>query len=179
MTDKAIDPRYAPPPELSIVWYSDPVDVHRELWRSAAEENGMTVDELLDSSEFMGLDIDGNEISVSNQQAFEGMAEMGCWGWVDTESNTIHAWADKDADPEMVLHMLAHEIGHVTGVPDSDPLQEEMRAEQFGFVAKLALRMMDGRNQHGTGGSKANVPPPPPPPPPVRSRRDGEPPVTG
>lgn len=47
---------------------------------AAAEENGMTIDDLFDSSEFMELDIDGNEISVSNQQAFEGMDEMGCRG---------------------------------------------------------------------------------------------------
>lgn len=47
---------------------------------AAAEENGMTIDDLFDSSEFMGLDIDDNEISVSNQQVFEGMDEMGCRG---------------------------------------------------------------------------------------------------
>ena len=40
----------------------------------------MTIDDLFDSSEFMGLDIDDNEISVSNQQVFEGMDEMGCRG---------------------------------------------------------------------------------------------------
>ena len=58
---------------------------------AAAEENGMTIDDLFDSSEFMGLDIDDNEISVSNQQVFEGMDEMGCRGLVDTGSNTINA----------------------------------------------------------------------------------------
>lgn len=136
---------WAPPPDIHITWYDNPIDVHRELWRSAAEENGMTVDELLAKSEFSGLDDKGNEISISKERAFDGMAAMGCWGWVDTERNIIHAWADKDTDPESIIHMLAHEIGHATGHPDNDQFQEEMRAEQFGMVARLALKLMNDK----------------------------------
>lgn len=133
------DPR---PPELAMVWYDTPEAVHESLWLDEANEQGVTVKELLAGSEAGGLDQNGCEISFSNEEMLAGMRAMGCWGWVDTEENVIHAWVDAEVDPGMVAHFLAHEIGHVTGTPDPDPFLEEMRAEQFGFVTSQALRLM-------------------------------------
>ncbi|MDH0348121.1 hypothetical protein [Aeromonas dhakensis] len=130
------------PPELTITWYDSPEDVHNSLWGETAAEHGVTVGELLQGSEVGGLDENGQEVSVSQEQLLEGMRAMGCWGWVDTELNVIHAWMAPDADPGLVAHFLAHEIGHVTGHPDPDDFQEEMRAEQFGHVASQALRLL-------------------------------------
>ncbi|WCH25216.1 hypothetical protein [Aeromonas salmonicida] len=125
-----------------MIWYDTPEAVHESLWLDEANEQGMTVKELLAGSEAGGLDKNGCEISFSHEEMLAGMRAMGCWGWVDTEENVIHAWVDAEVDPCMVAHFLAHEIGHVTGTPDPDPFLEEMRAEQFGFVTSQALRLM-------------------------------------
>lgn len=145
------------PPELTITWYDSPEEVHRSLWSEAAAEYGVPVDELLQGTEVGALDENGQEVSVTQEQVLEGMRAMGCWGWVDTEQNVIHAWMAPDADPELVAHFLAHEIGHVTGHPDPDDFQEEMRAEQFGYVASQALRLLREAGRHHFAGLQARV----------------------
>lgn len=145
------------PPELTITWYDSPEEVHRSLWSEAAAEYGVPVDELLQGTEVGALDENGQEVSVTQEQVLEGMRAMGCWGWVDTEQNVIHAWMAPDADPELVAHFLAHEIGHVTGHPDPDDFQEEMRAEQFGYVASQALRLLREAGRHHFAGLQAKV----------------------
>lgn len=145
------------PPELTITWYASPEEVHGSLWSEAAAEHGVTVEELLQGTEVGALDENGQEVSVSQEQVLEGMRAMGCWGWVDTELKVIHAWMAPDADPGLVAHFLAHEIGHVTGHPDPDDLQEEMRAEQFGHVASQALRLLREAERHHFAGLQARV----------------------
>ena len=145
------------PPELTITWYDSPEEVHRSLWSEAAAEYGVPVDELLQGTEVGALDENGQEVSVTQEQVLEGMRAMGCWGWVDTEQNVIHAWMAPDADPELVAHFLAHEIGHVTGHPDPDDFQEEMRAEQFGYVASQALRLLREAGRYHFAGLQAKV----------------------
>lgn len=145
------------PPELTITWYASPEEVHGSLWSEAAAEHGVTVEELLQGTEVGALDENGQEVSVSQEQVLEGMRAMGCWGWVDTELKVIHAWMAPDADPGLVAHFLAHEIGHVTGHPDPDDFQEEMRAEQFGHVASQALRLLREAQRHHFAGLQARV----------------------
>lgn len=145
------------PPELTITWYDSPEEVHRSLWSEAAAEYGVPVDELLQGTEVGALDENGQEVSVTQEQVLEGMRAMGCWGWVDTEQNVIHAWMAPDADPELVAHFLAHEIGHVTAHPDPDDFQEEMRAEQFGYVASQALRLLREAGRYHFAGLQAKV----------------------
>lgn len=146
MTDNA-QPIWPMPPDLTITWYASAEAVHRALWTDAAAEHGMTVDELLNTCEAGGIDSDGHDISFSHQEVMEGIKSMGCWGWVDTELNVIHAWKGEGVSPDMLIHFLAHEIGHITGTPDPDPFQEEMRAEQFGYVASLAMRLMKSHSE--------------------------------
>lgn len=137
--ERSIDPN---PPEMSIRWYESPEDVHRAMWEPVAIGEGMTYEALLADSEICGLDDNGNEVVMEPGSDIEGMRAQGCWAFVDTLSSCIHAWAAPDTDKGRVLHMLAHEIGHVTGTPHPDGFQEEMRAEQFGRVAALAYDMM-------------------------------------
>lgn len=145
------------PPELTITWYASPEEVHGSLWSEAAAEHGVTVEELLQGTEVGALDENGQEVSISQEQVLEGMRAMGCWGWVDTELKVIHAWMAPDADPGLVAHFLAHEIGHVTGHPDPDDFQEEMRAEQFGYVASQALRLLQQAEGYHRAGLQARV----------------------
>lgn len=130
------------PPAVSICWHDSPEDVHRLMWEPVAISEGMTYDEMLADSTCCGETEDGQLVEFSHEQELGGMRAQGCWAFADTHANTIHAWAAPDADRGRVLHMLAHEIGHLTGEPHEDSMQEELRAEQFGRVAALAFSML-------------------------------------
>lgn len=126
---------------LSIIWHPTPEAVTNAMWAPIAEAEGLSAEDLADG-ELGGVDAEGNEVeSITIAQACENIRQCGCWGFVDTNTNTIHAWAADDADPSVVLHMLAHEIGHLTGDPCDDHLAEELRAETFGQVAAEAMRL--------------------------------------
>lgn len=133
------------PPKMTIVWHDTPEAVHRAMWEPVAIDAGMTYEQLLAESEPSGTDEHGNEVTFTHEQEIAGMHEQGCWAFVETHRKVIHAWADPAAPRGRVLHMLAHEIGHATGEPNPDSLQEEMRAEQFGRVAALAFEMLEAR----------------------------------
>lgn len=132
------------PPEISIIWYPSWEEVNRAMWVPALEAEGLTEADI-DDGGFIGHTEDGQQVSVSAEEALQAVDAMGCWGFCDSATNTIHAWAKADASQETVIHMLAHEIGHLTGLASPDPLTEEMRAEQFGRTAKLALSLMQSR----------------------------------
>lgn len=127
-------------PELSIVWHDSPEGVDRAMWEEAAQDAGLSYEDLRDSVS-VGQDENGAPVELTHAQTIDAIRNQGCWGFVDTNTGTIHAWAADDADPMLVVHMLAHEIGHMTGEQHPDELQEEMRAEQFGRVAAMAFRM--------------------------------------
>lgn len=129
---------------MNIVWYGTAEEVNAAFWRPVAEAEGIALEELLASPQ-TGLDGDGNEVELALGADIEGMKLQGCWGFMDTETQTIHAWAAHDADPANVLHMLAHEIGHATGTPDPDDLLEELRADTYGKVARQAFELMQAR----------------------------------
>ena len=75
-------------------------------------------------------------------EMLDGIKAQLVWGFSATKENTIHAWAAPHADLLMVMDMLGHEIGHLTGNPAADHLAEEFRADQFGSVAAQAYRML-------------------------------------
>lgn len=136
-----VDPN---PPKMAVVWYARPEDVHRAMWEPSAIDAGMTYEEMLAESVGCGQTEGGEEVEFTHEQELAGMYAQGCWAFVDN-TNTIHAWAAQDADTALVVHMLAHEIGHATGTEHPDELQEEMRAEQFGRVAALAYELVQQR----------------------------------
>lgn len=135
----AINPE---PPTVAVTWHDSPESVHRAMWEESAVAAGMTYEQMVDESVSCGEDEHGNEIEFTHEQEIAGMRQQGCWAFVDARSNIIRARADESASREFVLHMLAHEIGHITGDAHTDYFQEEMRAEQFGRVAKAAYRLL-------------------------------------
>lgn len=139
--------RYPPPPGLNIQWHESAESLHQALWGDIATETGSSYRQMMEDTVLMGADASGEEMEISYLQEIDGIKAMKCWGFIDMHAATIHAWAAPDADPAMILHMLAHEVGHATGSPDPDEVEEEMRAEQFGQVAKLAYAMLV---QHST-----------------------------
>ena len=134
-----VDPQ---PPTVSVTWHESPESVHRAMWEEVAVAEGMTYEQLIAESEGEGETETGETVAFTHEQELAGMRGQGCWAFVDRRTNTIHAWADEATPRELVLHMLAHEIGHITGDAHTDDFQEEMRAEQFGRVARAAYRLL-------------------------------------
>lgn len=146
--------KYPDPPSTQIVWHDSPESAQRAMWTPIAEAEGLTVDDLMDG-ELGGFDEDGNDVEpITTAQACEAIRETGCWGFCDTNTGIIHAWKAEDANPVTVMHMLAHEVGHLTGVAEEDAHAEEMRAEQFGKVAAEAASLYFRANafQHRATG---------------------------
>jgi hypothetical protein len=110
--------------------------VYRQFWAWAGPEDG-PIDE---TDEFGFLDENGGEVLVSFADVVEGIEAQGLWAFADTNTKTVHYWARPDIDPVLAVMVLAHEIGHCTGEPDPDPEREEIRAQEYGRVAALALR---------------------------------------
>lgn len=129
---------------MKITWYDTAEAVNAAYWRPVAEAEGIPLDELLASPQ-SGMDENGMEVELPPGSDVEGIKLQGCWGFIDMHTMTIHAWAAPDADPANVVHMLAHEIGHATGKPCADDLQEELRADTYGQVARQAFELMQAR----------------------------------
>jgi hypothetical protein len=96
----------------------------------------------LSEIQMAGCDMEGDEGDIDSGDALESIRTTGCWGFTDTRKKEIHAWVDAKCPPETLISFLAHEIGHNTGTPDPDDLQEELRANTFGDVAAEAYSMM-------------------------------------
>lgn len=131
---------------FGITWHPSPEALHRAMWGPIAEAEGMDYEALLaESSGVAAFTATGEEVHVTHEEEMDAIRMMGVWGFSDANAKHIHAWAAPDTPRIKVLHMLAHEIGHLTGTPDEDDLKEEMRAEAFGQVAALAFGLMDTR----------------------------------
>lgn len=128
-------------PELTIQWHDTPEAVHRIFWEKAAIENGLTYEELIEGA-MVGETEGRQKVDLTYEQEIQAIRDQKCWGCADTDTNQIHVWAAPDVDHALLIHMLAHEIGHLTGEPHPDDIQEELRAETFGKVAALAYHML-------------------------------------
>ena len=130
---------------LGIVWHTTPENVFYAMWEAACLAEGITAAEFPATTVIGVSSQTGDEEAMTVEQVVTNIRDMGMWGFVDTETRTIHAWADPAASPGDVLHMLAHEVGHVTGEPDEDEEAEEIRADTFAAVAAEAYRLLSSR----------------------------------
>lgn len=127
-------------PLPQLIRHAIPETAVKEFWRVPLQEEGLSVD---DPQMFIG-DCFGGETEdnapYSLVDMVEGISIMGVWGWTDTRNNIVHAWVSKDADFNLVVWMLGHELGHccenIETSPDIPP--NEARAELFGWAAKNA-----------------------------------------
>lgn len=133
-------------PDLTIQWHDRPEEVHRIFWEKAAIENGLTYEELIEGA-MVGETEGRQKVDLTYEQEIQAIRDQKCWGCADTETNQIHVWAAPDVDRTLLIHMLAHEIGHLTGVPHTDDIQEELRAETFGKVAAMAYQMLQTQQE--------------------------------
>ena len=131
-------------PKLTIQWHDTPEAVHRIFWEKAALENGMTYEELIEGT-MVGETAHREKVELTYEQEIQAIRDQKCWGCADTDTNQVHVWAAPDVDRTLLIHMLAHEIGHLTGEPHTDDIQEELRAETFGKVAAMAYQMLQAQ----------------------------------
>lgn len=142
-------------PELTIQWHDTPEAVHRIFWEKAALENGMTYEDLMEGV-MVGETEHREKVDLTYEQEIQAIRDQKCWGCADTDTNQIHVWAAPDVDRTLLIHMLAHEIGHLTGAPHPDDIQEELRADTFGKVAAMAYQMLQAQQHADKAGSGQN-----------------------
>lgn len=132
---------YAPIAPVQIVWHDSPEAVDAAHWKPLCDDEGITLEEL-QSGVAVGSDSNGEEVEMTHEQMIQSMRDMGFWGFVDTKTRTIHAWADPATPDNAIMEFLGHEIGHVTGIPDARDWEEEMRADQYGGLVKMAHSLL-------------------------------------
>jgi hypothetical protein len=101
---------------------------------------------------FRGMRLRGYRDVREGPSMLDGIREMRMWAFIDTEKNRplVHYWAAKDADPLRVAYMLGHEVGHVSGKrlnSRRNSWREELRADEYGAAAFLALREVMGKRR--------------------------------
>lgn len=71
----------------------------------------------------------------------EVIREQGLWGFVETRAKPplIHYWHDGKQSESDLIHFFGHEMGHCVGKKLKDGWPEENRADDYGFVAGLAV----------------------------------------
>lgn len=140
---EAVD-RYEPRLDVRVEWHVNPEDVYRKMWEPVAFEEGMTWREFCDGAHG-GEDEDGEPIEMTYIEMIDTIRKNRCWGFADTSTSTIHAWAVPDIEEEILVHFLAHEIGHLSGVSEEDDIAEEYRAEMIGQIARRAVELARSR----------------------------------
>jgi hypothetical protein len=86
---------------------------------------------------------DGKQFSL-----LKAIKKMGFWGFANTRgAPEVHWWAAKETDPEQVVALIAHELGHLRrlvkrkrGAP-----AEEAWADTYAAIAVAAFRATKGR----------------------------------
>jgi hypothetical protein len=126
---------------IKIVWYKTAEDIHHEYDKGFRLAVGVS-EEVWSEMEKGGLDSNEESVEFTDKQMIAGLKKQKTWGFVDNKTRIIHAWADKRAKPEEILHMLTHEVGHLIGKKKRDFFKEEERADNYGLAAKKAYRFM-------------------------------------
>lgn len=85
----------------------------------------------------------------------------GFWGFVRISRGkaVIHWWASEDAPVEDVVHLLSHELGHISFRQEGDAVMEEVRADSYADVAVEVHALVAGlgvssRSGPGRGGTR-------------------------
>lgn len=138
----ALVPFFDEDEEFKVIRHASPEAIQRAYWEPICEEEGMTYEEVL-IADCGGYTSEGTEVEFTSEDAIEGMRMQGCWGFINKDSREIHIWYAPDCDRMLLIDLLGHELGHLTGEPCQDDLEEEFRADSYGYVARKALQLLD------------------------------------
>ena len=92
---------------------------------------------LSEVKEWGGFDGDGEEYSFSPETVLKNIKESGCWGFSGNK-NSIHVWFDANCDMGDLVHLFAHERGHILRPHKRSDDKEEIKAETYGDTARFA-----------------------------------------
>lgn len=102
------------PPQVSIVWYISAEKVYELFWEFVEKKEGMISRELMSG----GLrDADGSKLFPTEEDDVKYIKDVGYWGWVDTDKNTVHAWAKEEFFAEQIVQLVARTYNLVAQYP--------------------------------------------------------------
>lgn len=128
--------------DYAVIWHDTAASVYKEFWSaSGVSEGDMTKLADVISCETIG----GDTVDMTVEEIIEAIREQKCWGFAIGSSRTIHIWADPAADNELILRVIAHECGHLSGEQDELDFFEEQRADDFAEVAVRAYQILMAR----------------------------------
>lgn len=87
---------------------------------------------------------DGAVVTTNIGAQIVATEKMGYWGFAETWAvpPVIHLWVSPEAKQEDVVELIGHELGHITGTPAADDIEEELRAHEYGRVARAAFQVL-------------------------------------
>ena len=128
---------------MNITYYDSAESIYTAFWNGVAERAEIDPAELEGAE--IGFSQDGEEFSISKAAILDGMEAEKAWCFVDKDTGHIHTWFSAECPMEKRLFMLGHEIGHMQGTELDDDEAEEKRADEYGYAAAEAYRLLQMR----------------------------------
>lgn len=75
----------------------------------------------------------GNPDIMTISEQMNYIIKQGIWGFI--HDTNIHIWYNSEVSLENLIYFFSHELGHITGECENDPIKEEIRVEQYSNVA--------------------------------------------
>lgn len=84
----------------------------------------------------------GRETVWPIRRVIRNRKKIGTWGWAENKK-AIHVWITKEASMQSVIHLVAHELGHLERPYRMDKFEEERKAVKYSEVATLAFEISE------------------------------------
>lgn len=133
---------YGKPQQLNVAWHDSPETIHRARWEGTALAHGIPYEELFSRMTIEAGDNGiGDIVGNTPEQMIKGIRDQGCWAFVDYDTRTLHLWVGPTAPQDMAIQMIASELAHLTPDRWTNEQLDELRIEQFGYVANIAYQI--------------------------------------
>lgn len=135
---------YGQPTQINLAWHDTPESIHRAYWSPVANQNGLDYETLMSNMSLeTGTNGMGDVIGNTPTEVIAGIRTQGCWAFTEYASRTVHLWIGTTSDQNMLMQMIASEVGHLTPDRWEDDQLEELRTTQMGNVAQIALQIFN------------------------------------
>ena len=89
-------------------------------------------------------------VYLASEEFIKKITEFGMWAFADKTEPRIYIWYNKSkVDDAKLLHLIAHEVGHLHGPDYNSPEQDEDKAIEFADVTSIAFEFLDTLKQEG------------------------------
>lgn len=140
---------YAQPTAINVAWHDSPEAIHRAYWEPLCQREQLPYEELFSRMTIEAGDNGiGDIVGNTPAQVVAGIREQGCWAFTDYHNRMVHIWDGGTVDQGMIMQMIASEVAHLTPDRWRDEQLEELRVEQFGYVANIALQAFNQAMEH-------------------------------